>query len=177
MEMQRNLKSKGHCLECDRPIYARLLCNQHYQASRRGKPATRTSKRSDCAVDGCPLPAISLNLCARHYARFRKHGDPLIKKTRPPLRDVLPDEQSPTKLAAILGVSRQRAFQLLNKEQRTAQSILNQAVKDGKINKPSRCERCLNPTKKLQGHHWNYKEPLDVRWVCQPCHKTIHLVR
>lgn len=117
----------------------------------------------------------SLRLCTRHYARFRKHGDPLfVKPTRVPIRTELPDETSPTKLAKILGVTRQRAHQLLNKEAHNARIAVQAALANGRLFKPAACERCFKETSVLEAHHWDYHEELDVRWLCIPCHCIIH---
>jgi hypothetical protein len=35
---------------------------------------------SHCAVEGCPYPYQSKGYCDRHYAKFRKYGDPLVSK-------------------------------------------------------------------------------------------------
>lgn len=36
----------------------------------------------------------------------------------------------------------------------------------------AKCERCGNP--KSVAHHEDYDKPLDVTWLCQPCHKQRH---
>ena len=33
---------------------------------------------------------------------------------------------------------------------------------------------CACGQTKVQAHHVNYPEPLNVIWVCEPCHKRIH---
>lgn len=54
---------------------------------------------------------------------------------------------------------------------------LRRAVLDGKIIKPEHCSKCLTvlPKMKIQGHHDDYSKPYDVVWVCQSCHKEIHI--
>jgi hypothetical protein len=54
-----------------------------------------------------------------------------------------------------------------------AQDKLNKAVKQGKIIRPSSCSKCgidCCP----DGHHFDYGKPLDVIWLCKPCHKQTH---
>lgn len=37
---------------------------------------------------------------------------------------------------------------------------------------PLPCELC--GAKKVHGHHEDYTRPLEVRWLCQPCHSSLH---
>jgi hypothetical protein len=58
---------------------------------------------------------------------------------------------------------------------RKAHCKVNNAIRDGRLVKPSNCEICgaeCNP----HAHHWSYKECnwLDVQWVCIHCHIDIH---
>jgi hypothetical protein len=58
-----------------------------------------------------------------------------------------------------------------------AQRRLQKAVASGKVKKPTHCQRCLKkfPKNKLQGHHRDYRKPLDnVKWYCQACHYKKH---
>ncbi|MBA7663516.1 hypothetical protein ES703_71561 [subsurface metagenome] len=71
---------------------------------------------------------------------------------------------------------------------------VRQAVGDGRLKKPGRCQSCRRPvrprkhkvkrhsiryphrrkyTYKLEAHHWSYYEEdlLDVKWLCTPCHR------
>jgi hypothetical protein len=46
------------------------------------------------------------------------------------------------------------------------------ALKTGKIKK-DKCFFCNN--KKVEAHHKDYKKPLEVIWLCDGCHKQVHL--
>lgn len=56
-----------------------------------------------------------------------------------------------------------------NPEKYHAQNKVNYALKIGIIIKPSCCEEC-GSTSKLHAHHEDYSKPLDVMWLCVPCH-------
>jgi hypothetical protein len=52
---------------------------------------------------------------------------------------------------------------------RAAQNLLRYHVQAGNIHRPDRCEQC-NKTAKIEGAHFDYAEPLKVRWLCRSCH-------
>ncbi len=83
-------------------------------------------------------------------------------------------EQSPTVLARKLGVSRQRAEQILHPERHLARSAVKYAVRVGKIVRPTACQECSEPMDYLEAHHPDYKQKLVVRWLCRACHCRIH---
>lgn len=56
---------------------------------------------------------------------------------------------------------------------RQARIILGNALKLKKITKPSQCTLCLS-SDKIEAHHPNYDEPLNVVWLCRKCHMAIH---
>lgn len=47
------------------------------------------------------------------------------------------------------------------------------ALKSGVLVKKDFCERCLVKCS-TQAHHYDYKKPLEVLFVCIPCHNIIH---
>ena len=62
-----------------------------------------------------------------------------------------------------------------NPQKRKAQVYLGNAVRDGRIFKPSICSHC-GQEKRIQGHHWSYDREhwLDVVWLCAACHGEEH---
>ena len=62
------------------------------------------------------------------------------------------------------------------KEHDSARDKLGKAVRRGDLIKPDKCSVCLTelPKSKIHGHHEDYSKPLEVKWICQPCHGKIH---
>ncbi len=47
------------------------------------RPSTATTRSGPgCAVVDCPCPVLARGWCARHYRRWRRHGDPAIVRPR-----------------------------------------------------------------------------------------------
>lgn len=44
------------------------------------------------------------------------------------------------------------------------------ALASGKMNRPDRCSNC-DIICKPEGHHTDYSRPLEVIWLCHPCHR------
>ena len=54
---------------------------------------------------------------------------------------------------------------------RSAQSLLRYHVQAGNIVRPTTCEECGATNRTIEGAHFNYEEPLRVRWLCISCHR------
>jgi len=54
-----------------------------------------------------------------------------------------------------------------------ARSRLNSAVKNGTLDKPKQCSKCGSEIR-INGHHPDYNEPLEVEWLCPLCHAETH---
>lgn len=54
-----------------------------------------------------------------------------------------------------------------------AHNKVNNSLRDGKIEKPDSCS-CCGSTFSIVAHHDDYLKPLDIRWLCQLCHKRWH---
>lgn len=66
------------------------------------------------------------------------------------------------------------------REKNPVHTAITQAVRDavkrGLLQKPLCCEGCRHPfpARLLTGHHDDYSRPLDVRWLCNLCHRRWH---
>ncbi len=49
---------------------------------------------------------------------------------------------------------------------------LNKAIKRGEIKRPDACSECARTDKRIEGAHIDYSNPLNVRWLCTPCHRV-----
>lgn len=55
------------------------------------------------------------------------------------------------------------------------QAAHNKVNKSG-LDKPDSCQSCGLKTR-VEGHHENYSRPLDVMWLCKPCHVKADALR
>lgn len=73
-----------------------------------------------------------------------------------------------------LKTSRNNRYHKEHPEIRAAHKAVFSAVKRGTLIRPSFCQLCLIGSRRIQGHHPDYSNPLDVVWLCQTCHQGIH---
>lgn len=69
----------------------------------------------------------------------------------------------------------QRRYIERNPLKRHAHVALDNAIRDGRVKVSERCQglECDSPGP-LEGHHDDYTKPLEVRWLCTPCHVAHH---
>jgi hypothetical protein len=60
-----------------------------------------------------------------------------------------------------------------NKKKYAAHNAVNNAIRDGRMDRGEKCEVC-GCFEKLHAHHDNYNNPLIVRWLCATHHKQWH---
>lgn len=67
------------------------------------------------------------------------------------------------------------------KAEDSAQNKVENAIQRGRLTRPTICERCgrephpfRDGRSAIQAHHHDYGKPLDVQWLCQPCHHQVH---
>jgi len=57
----------------------------------------------------------------------------------------------------------------------SARAKINNALRDGKIEKPAACQGCGEKTSEIQAHHYKGdKNPEAIRWLCLKCHGAAH---
>ena len=56
-----------------------------------------------------------------------------------------------------------------NPEKYKAHNAVNNAVRDGRLDKATECEQCGSDSS-IHGHHADYSKPLGVEWLCAVCH-------
>ncbi len=64
----------SRCSSCDRIVYARGLCANHYQLWRESRPDRV------CAEDGCERGVKARGLCSKHYQRMRQQNASEVKR-------------------------------------------------------------------------------------------------
>ena len=68
--------------------------------------------------------------------------------------------------------SKKYSSQNINK--RRAQGELYRGVSRGVVTKQKICSHCNAVSERPQAHHPDYSKPLEVMWLCGPCHRGLH---
>ena len=58
-------------------------------------------------------------------------------------------------------------------EKAKARSDVSNAIRDGKLIRPSHCESCFEE-RFAESHHEDYSKTLDVDWLCKKCHRELN---
>ena len=58
-------------------------------------------------------------------------------------------------------------------EKEKARQAVKYAVHIGELKRSVFCEGCGLPAE-TQAHHPDYSKPLEVIWLCRPCHRKLH---
>ncbi len=61
-------------------------------------------------------------------------------------------------------------FRKTTKEARGAHRYLAYQVELGRITRPNICEECGKLNGRIEAAHYDYSQPLKVRWLCRACH-------
>lgn len=135
------------------------------------------------SVDGL---AAKCRDCQKEYDRARSHLPHRLALRKTPMDSVfyciVPDNH-PAKADRMMAEYNRnpKRWQLRvgewkskNPKKRLAQGAVGNAIRDGKMTKDVLCQFCgtYGP---LHGHHRDYDKPIDVQWLCVPCHKQWHV--
>ncbi|KKN65024.1 hypothetical protein LCGC14_0485810 [marine sediment metagenome] len=85
-------------------------------------------------------------------------------------------KRNPTPLQDL--VAHQKTYSKSNRHKRWAADKISSAIRSGRIVKPTECSKCSNstPSKQLHAHHPDYSKPLEIIWLCHPCHGLEHRI-
>lgn len=66
-----------------------------------------------------------------------------------------------------------------NPTKKHAYMAVSAAVRAGAITRPNSCQGCgcSDAEHRIEAHHYDYSRPLDVIWLCTPCHRRIDAQR
>jgi protein-arginine kinase activator protein McsA len=68
---------------------------------------------------------------------------------------------------------RRKSYRAKYPDKYRATNAVNNALRDGKIERPDACQLCGNDAH-LHAHHHDYDKPLEIVWVCARCHMRHH---
>ena len=63
-----------------------------------------------------------------------------------------------------------RAYQDRNPQKTYCHRQVRYAVARGDLIRPNSCSKCGEIRSRIEAHHPDYSKPLDVVWLCKPCH-------
>lgn len=112
-------------------------------------------------------------LCYSRRTRRLKNGDIRHDKYFRCRKCVNEKTKQYYKLHRSQWILRNKQYRRKYRDKFLARDILNHAVAAKKIVKPNICEHCTKIASRIEGHHQNYANPLDVNWVCPPCHAIL----
>jgi hypothetical protein len=103
----------------------------------------------------------------REYDRNRPNHDSRRELNKDRYRRVMADPEERRRV-----FDRLKFWQVQNSDKRKAHILVGNAIKRGRLVKQP-CERC-GAADGLHAHHEDYSRPLDVTWLCVPCHAQRH---
>lgn len=138
---------------------------------------------------GSTLITLVCRTCGRNYTRTKRQLRTtsgrycsLSCSSRNPNR-VRPKVKMPRKFGAENpnwkgGVAKdhmryKRRFEAKSPEKVQAHQVVKRAVKAGRLIPKDSCEHC-GAIGRPHAHHDDYSKPLEVIWLCQPCHNRHH---
>ena len=85
----------------------------------------------------------------RHYKKYRKQNPETFRQATKRYAQKNPDK--------------------IKKIWKTGYEV-RKAIEKGTLIRPDSCEWCGENHKNIDAAHYDYSKPLDVKWLCRPCH-------
>ena len=142
-----------------------------------------------CTVCGASSEAVRLYAAVKrrcadcHKARMKalRDASPEIYRARDAARHqrdwikrrALHDAYRATERGKAAMREGQAAYVARYPERRAARVAVGNALRSGRMQRPATCSACGGVTR-LHAHHDDCSRPLDVRWLCVPCHEVAH---
>lgn len=146
-----------HCIKCE----IEKPDTEYYRST------IRANGTGECKT--CTTARVRANR-AENIERYRDFDR---NRANLPHRVKARKEYAQTEQGKVATARAKEAYYYRHPTRSAAKSAVNHAIRDGKLQKPSQCE-CCNSKVALHGHHCDYNKPLDVMWLCDPCHKAWH---
>lgn len=161
-------KSRDHYYKEDKNANGlKLFCKDCYKERSQNHYMNNRSQINEHRKNHRKENNLLINESERYYRRGYRY------KNRERIRKYQSDWSKANRLKV-----REASIKYANKypERVIANSRLSDAVRYGKIKKPSSCSRCNKKSHKrhIHGHHSDYSKPLDIVWLCVPCHAIEH---
>ena len=146
---------QSHCKAC------RLIYQAEYRKTQAGKEAGKRYRRSDGGKES-DRKYRQTDACKEAQRRYDK--SPKGKESGRSYRQSHKEEISEAA----------RRYNSANPEKKKARVAVNNAIRDGRLERSIFCEECGLPAN-THGHHEDYvNRPLDVNWLCIKCHVELH---
>lgn len=123
------------------------------------------NKCKDCKKNYQKAHRLSNLERVKKYDRNRPNADERSIKRRQRLKE------DPEKYRRY--IENQQKWRKNNRHKANAHSMVKRAIQSGKIQKPTKCQKCGNKGD-IQAHHPDYSKPLEVIFLCNKCHKEEH---
>jgi ribosomal protein S27AE len=151
------VSAPGNCSRCGRFIWEGTECTGGCPPP----PPKSDTKRCTACKERKPLSAFN---------RDRSRGDGLQPKCRQCDRDASrrASQRNPKTRRA-----KERAWRRRNPQKVKAHSAVAYALRSGRLVRPNACPECGEETL-VEAHHPDYDKPLEVEWLCGPCHRVRH---
>ena len=120
-------------------------------------------------------------VCTRKDVKTRAERPDMVEKIREEKRLwALTERGKKTMSAYASGLGREKCseaksrYEKRNPKKRKIHYMVNNAVRDGKLSKPDRCQKCGKTGCRIEAHHKDYDKPFEVDWLCRSCHAEWH---